>query len=154
MNQVGAHSRTVLTRQVQPMQQRIGWMMIRSFNGPQAVALNQQRQHIEHFALLTAQRFKEGALIRTERMLTARAIQTVFTVTVNFDIASLNFTKLTTRALSAPLLFEIHRASPPGYYDKSGDADRLTHNRFHGLDIQPAIFTAYIYSTRIGRMLN
>ena len=112
MNQAGAEGCAVLTRQVQPMQQCIRWMMVRPLNRAQAVALHQQGQDIQHCAALTAQCFKESARVRTESLLAGRAIQTSFNITVNFDIPSIHFAKITTCALRAPLLFEFHSASP------------------------------------------
>ncbi|MCA1553764.1 MAG: hypothetical protein LC737_05250 [Chloroflexi bacterium] len=95
------------------MQQHIRGMMVSPFNGAQAITLNQQRQDIKHLAPLTAQRLKAGAFVRTEGVLTRCTIQASLHITVNFNISSIHSTKITTRSLSTPVLFELHRASPP-----------------------------------------
>jgi hypothetical protein len=95
------------------MQQRIGGMMVCPFNGAQAIALHQQGQDIEYLTRLAAERLKEGAFVRTEGVQATGTIQASLNVTVNFNIPSIHSAKISTRSLITPMLFEIHRASPP-----------------------------------------
>jgi hypothetical protein len=76
---------------------------------------------------------------------TGGAIETPFDITVDFDIAGVNFSKVRALGLSTPLPFEFHDVSPPSKADDTSVASFSLDDRamtFHGLGIQPPIFTA------------
>jgi hypothetical protein len=117
MNQFRTDHRKVLARQVKPMQDGIGRMVLETLQGPQAIALTQRSKHLDNFRLLTSQGLKERACVRAERVEAGRAIQALFHITVNSDIACSYPARVPTCSLIAPLPFEFHDVSPPCVID-------------------------------------
>jgi hypothetical protein len=62
---------------------------------------------------VTAQRFKEGALVDTEGVQTGGAIKAVFHMTMHLDVARIHSAKVATVGLITPLAFWVHAVSPP-----------------------------------------
>ena len=59
-DEMGAHSRRVLTGQVQPVEDCVRFTMLDPTDSPQAVAFDEHRHGIPQHVPLCAQRIKEG----------------------------------------------------------------------------------------------
>jgi hypothetical protein len=119
--------------------------LLKTLNRAQAVTLTQERQHIEDHAAFAPQCFKERPRVGAKSVKTCSTIETPFNVTVDFDVASINFAKVRTVGLSTPLSFVFHDASPPNEADDTSSASFWLADitiAFHGLTIQLPIFTA------------
>jgi hypothetical protein len=125
----------MLTGQVDPMQNGVVRMMRPTFDGAKTIALRQPCQDIRDRLMIASQSFKEGPLVGVESLPTSRTVVTLLTVAKDFDVASMNSTKLATRCIVTPLLFRDHDVSPPFTTND-------TPNDFHGLGIQYLTFTA------------
>jgi len=112
MNEVFAHSSSMLTGQIQPVENSVRFTMLDPAYGPEAVALNQHRYCIQKPVPLCAQCVKECAFFSTESRVTSGAIITPFNMTIDPDVVSTYFPKISTRFLVAPLSLSFHRASP------------------------------------------
>jgi hypothetical protein len=113
MNQFRTDHRQMLPPQVEPMQDSVGRMALETLQRPQAIALTQCSQHIDKLLMLTSQGLKERAFVRTERVEAGRAIQALFHVAVNSDIACSHSARVRTCGLITPMPFEFHDVSPP-----------------------------------------
>jgi hypothetical protein len=113
INQFRTDHRKMLTRHIEPMQDGVGRMTLETLQCPQAIALTQRSQHINNLLMLIAQGLKERAFVRAECVEAGRAIQALFHVTVNSDIACSPSAQVWTCDLIAPMPFEFHDVSPP-----------------------------------------
>lgn len=145
LNQFGTHRCQMLTRQVQPMEHGVSGMMFETLQGPQAVAFAQGFQDFDHHVTFSAQRLKERALVRTKGVEAGSAIQALFDMTVDVNIAGIHFGSVRAGWLIAPLPFEFHDERPPrAANDTSTTAPEQIDSSIsiHGLGMQLGIFTA------------
>ena len=87
--------------------------MAQSFDRSQAIAFHQQRQDIDDILWRGTQRFKKGAHIGTEGLLTSHTVIPSLTITVNFDVTGSNFQEIGTSHIRTPVSGRIHGVSPP-----------------------------------------
>ena len=66
MDQMSADSLSMLTSQVQPVENGVGCTMLNAANSTQAGALNQHRHDINKEVSISAQGFKESSFVSTK----------------------------------------------------------------------------------------
>jgi hypothetical protein len=137
-----ADRRTMLSRQVEPVEHAIRGVVRQTCRRPQAVALDQQGQSFEYRRARATQGLEERMLVLAERASARRAVIASLDVAERLDVAGSHFPVIAASRVVAPSLFEFHDASPPEKDDTSGGRSRLTDtlDEFHGLRIQHLIF--------------
>jgi len=95
------------------MQNRIVRMMLETLDGPQTVALTQHGQDFYDREMIASQRFEERAFIRAKGVPARSAIIASLRVTMDLDVARLNFAKITALLVVTPVILEFHGVSPP-----------------------------------------
>ena len=98
-----AHSRRVLTSQVQPMENGVRLASLDPTDGPQAVALNQHGDSIQEYVSLSSQSLKESSCVSTKSMVTSGAVITTFSMAVDSDVVNARLPESWAVLLSAPL---------------------------------------------------
>jgi hypothetical protein len=134
-NENGTGRRCMLTGQVQPMQDSVVRVMLEAFNSTQAVSLNQHGQDFNNRQSLTPHRLEKGAGVGAKSAPTPLAVVTPFGVTMNPNVARVDFAKIAALFIATPLTFAFHGASPPVREDDTPIAfSRLRYplHEFHG----------------------
>ena len=111
-NEMIANIGSMLTRQVQPVENGVGFTLLDPTDCPQAVALDQHRHRIQKYFPIGAQSFKEGSFVSTKSVVTSGAVITTFSMAIDFDVVRSYLCEVWTKFLIAPLLLSLHRASP------------------------------------------
>ena len=132
MDQMITDSLSMLTSQVQPVENGVGCTMLNAANSTQAGALNQHRDHIQEQLPVCSQSLKESSFVSSKGLVTGRAVIPSFNIAMDFDVSATRLSKVRARHVITPLLFSFHRASPR--FDRCADSNANT--AFHGLAIQ------------------
>jgi hypothetical protein len=111
-NEMFANSSSVLTSQVQPVKNGIGFRLLDPADSAQTVALNQHSHCIQKYVLLGSQSFKECSFVGAKSVVTGGAVKTTLSMAIDPDVVSSYLSKIRTRFLIAPLSLDFHRASP------------------------------------------
>jgi hypothetical protein len=102
----------MLPGEVQPVKNSFELTMLNATNGTQAIAFDQHGHNIENGLTISSQCLKEGSSVGAKAALTSGAVETAFSIAIDFDVWRSDLGKVWTIWLIAPLLFDIHCASP------------------------------------------
>ena len=132
MDQMITDSLSMLTSQVQPVENGVGCTMLNAANSTQAGALDQHRHDINKELPIRAQGVKESPCVSTKGLVTGGAVISSFNIAMNFDVFATRLPKVSTRLVVTPLLLGFHCASPQVARCINSNANTA----FHGLAIQ------------------
>ena len=132
MDQMSADSLSLLTSQLQPVENGVGCTMLDPAHGTQAGALDQHRHNINKEVPIRAQGVKESSCVSTKGLVTGGAVISSFNIAMNFDVFATRLSEVSTRLVITPLLFGFHCASPQVARCINSNANTA----FHGLAIQ------------------
>jgi hypothetical protein len=128
-NEMTADRGCVLPRELQPVEDAVGFTALDPADGPQAVTLDQHRDRVQQELPLGAQGCKEGPLVETQGLLTGATVIPAFDVAMNFDVLPTDFCKVSASFVIAPSLLVSHRPAP--LIRRWGNGNTKT--AFHGL---------------------
>jgi hypothetical protein len=132
MNQMITDSLSMLTSQVQPVENGVGCTMLDPAHGTQAGALDQHHHNINKSVPIRAQGFEESSFVSTKGLVTDSAVISSVNIAMNFDVFATRLSKVSTRLVITPLLLGFHCASPQVARCINSNANTA----FHGLAIQ------------------
>ena len=130
----------VLPCQVEPVENAIRRVMGETCYSPQTVALAQEGQGFDHHQAWATHGLEERVLIGAKGVSTSRTVVTLFNVTEDLDVASVDCATIRTGFGVTPLPREFHDVFPPSQHDD-------TSNGLSWLGVPSEGFTAYVYST-------
>src|SRR2546430_1727027 len=87
-NAMFANSSSVLTSQVQPVKNSMGFRLLDPADSAQTVALNQHSHCIQKYVLLGSQSFKECSFVGAKSVVTGGAVKTTLSMAIDPDVVS------------------------------------------------------------------
>src|SRR5437764_12014487 len=95
-NEMFANSSSVLTSQVQPVKNSIGFRLLDPADSAQTVALNQHSHCIQTYVRLGSPSFKECSFVRAQRVVTGGAVRTRRTMAIDPEAVTVQMPHCTT----------------------------------------------------------
>ena len=105
MDQMSADSLSLLTSQLQPVENGVGCTMLDPAHGTQAGALDQHRHNINKEVPIRAQGVKESSCVSTKGLVRGGAVISSFNIAMTFDFFATTLSEVRTRLVVRPFLF-------------------------------------------------
>ena len=122
-NEMFANSSSVLTSQVQPVKNGIGFRLLDPADSAQTVALNQHSHCIQKYVLLGSQSFKECSFVGAKSVVTGGAVKTTLSMAIDPDVVTVKIPHFRT------ILYLHRKTAILRCYQKTSTEGRLRSDR-------------------------